>query len=236
MVNLTTEELAQLKSEGFLLMKDKEQFALRIVFPVGIATAEDLKNVAILAEKYGKGFGAVTVRLNFEIVGIPYENLATMKEEMKKMGLLYGGTAKGVRPIVSCKGTVCKFGLIDTQAIGKELHEKFYEMRLPHKFKINVTGCPNNCAKAQLNDLGFMGAPKGTLRVFIGGRFGRQAIMGEEICKIDSSKACEAATICTDFFKAHGKAKQRFGNMLEEMKDTKEYADFIASLKALAVV
>ena len=81
-----------------------------------------------------------------------------------------------------------------------------------------------------------MGAPKGTLRVFIGGRFGRQAIMGEEICKIDSSKACEAATICTDFFKAHGKAKQRFGNMLEEMKDTKEYADFIASLKALAVV
>ena len=45
MVNLTAEELAALKGEGFLLMKDKEQFVLRIVFPAGLATAEDLKKL-----------------------------------------------------------------------------------------------------------------------------------------------------------------------------------------------
>ncbi len=56
-------------------MKDKEQFVLRIIFPAGLATAEDLRNVAMLAEKYGKGIGAVTVRLNIEIVGIPYEKI-----------------------------------------------------------------------------------------------------------------------------------------------------------------
>ena len=72
--------------------------------------------------------------------------------------------------------------------------------------------------------------------VFIGGRFGRESMMGEEICRIEADKATEVTTICTDFFKAHGKPKQRFGNLLEEMKDTQEYADFIASLKALAAV
>ena len=100
MVNLSAEELAALKGEGFLLMKDKEHFVLRIVFPAGLATAEDLKNVAILAEKYGTGMGAITVRLNIEIVGIPYENIAPMKEEMDRLGLSYGGTGSRVRPLV----------------------------------------------------------------------------------------------------------------------------------------
>ena len=28
---------------------------------------------------------------------------------------------------------------------------------LPHKFKIAVGGCPNNCVKPDLNDLGIVG-------------------------------------------------------------------------------
>ena len=30
-------------------------------------------------------------------------------------------------------------------------------MKLPHKFKIAVGGCPNNCVKPNLNDLGIIG-------------------------------------------------------------------------------
>ncbi|MGI6425205.1 MAG: hypothetical protein ACOX2A_08330 [Tepidanaerobacteraceae bacterium] len=30
-------------------------------------------------------------------------------------------------------------------------------VRLPHKFKIGVGGCPNNCIKPDLNDLGVIG-------------------------------------------------------------------------------
>ena len=39
--------------------------------------------------------------------------------------------------------------------------ERFYEgmgdVRLPHKFKIAVGGCPNNCIKPDLNDFGIVG-------------------------------------------------------------------------------
>ena len=41
------------------------------------------------------------------------------------------------------------------------IHTRFYkgyhEVKLPHKFKIAVGGCPNNCVKPDLNDFGIIG-------------------------------------------------------------------------------
>ncbi|MFR4430429.1 MAG: hypothetical protein ACLT4D_14210 [Blautia faecis] len=71
------------------------------------------------------------------------------------------GTGSKVRPVVSCKGTTCQYGLIDTFGLSEEIHERFYHgysaVKLPHKFKIAVGGCPNNCVKPDLNDLGIIG-------------------------------------------------------------------------------
>ncbi|MBO8435095.1 MAG: hypothetical protein IAC55_07240 [Tyzzerella sp.] len=235
MIDITQERLAELKSKGFLFMKDKEHFVVRIILPAGMATSDELKKISYLAEKYAEGKAVVTVRLNVEIPGIKYENVEPMMKEMEELGIVYGGTNCGVRPLVCCKGTVCKFGLVDTQKLCKELHDEFFEVPLPHKFKINITGCPNNCAKVQLNDLAFMGAPRNTLRVFVGGRFGRQSIIGEEICKIPYENARDVSRVCCGFFNKYGKSKQRFGDLLVEMKDTEEYVKFIEDIKAFAV-
>ena len=61
-----------------------------------------------------------------------------------------------VRPLVSCKGTVCLHGNIDTQGICRELGRRFGD-KPPAKCKIGYLGCANNCAKASLNDIGIMG-------------------------------------------------------------------------------
>lgn len=57
--------------------------------------------------------------------------------------------------------TTCQYGLIDTFSLSKKIHERFYlgyhNVTLPHKFKIAVGGCPNNCVKPNLNDLGIIG-------------------------------------------------------------------------------
>ncbi len=72
-----------------------------------------------------------------------------------------GGTGSKVRPVVSCKGTTCQYGLIDTFDLSQKIHEAFYkgyaDVKLPHKFKIAVGGCPNNCVKPNLNDIGIVG-------------------------------------------------------------------------------
>ena len=80
---------------------------------------------------------------------------------MQNAGLETGGTGAKVRPVVSCKGTTCQYGLIDTFALSEEIHQRFYkgyrDVKLPHKFKIAVGGCPNNCVKPNLNDIGIIG-------------------------------------------------------------------------------
>ncbi len=51
--------------------------------------------------------------------------------------------------------------MIDTFELSEEIHERFFHgyasVKLPHKFKIAVGGCPNNCVKPDLNDLGIIG-------------------------------------------------------------------------------
>ena len=39
----------------------------------------------------------------------------------------------------------------------KDFSMGYSDVKLPHKFKIAVGGCPNNCVKPDLNDLGIIG-------------------------------------------------------------------------------
>ncbi len=127
----------------------------------GKMTAKELAAVAEAAEKFGNGQVALTVRLTAEIQKVPFENIEPLREFLKERGLETGGTGAKVRPVVSCKGTTCQYGLIDTFALSEAIHKRFYEgwhdVKLPHKFKIAVGGCPNNCVKPDLNDLGIVG-------------------------------------------------------------------------------
>lgn len=124
-------------------------------------TSEQIAAVSEAAAKYGDGKVAFTSRLTVEVPGISFENIELFQEYIGKTGLVTGGTGAKVRPIVACKGTTCVFGLHDTQAMAAEIHERFFEgyknVPLPHKFKIAVGGCPNNCVKPDLNDIGIVG-------------------------------------------------------------------------------
>ena len=45
---------------------------------------------------------------------------------MAAHGITTGGTGPLVRPVVSCKGTTCQYGLIDTYDLSQKIHERFY--------------------------------------------------------------------------------------------------------------
>ncbi|MEG2788196.1 MAG: 4Fe-4S binding protein [Romboutsia sp.] len=160
-MKLTEEMRKAVKGQGFLSNNDGKHFSCRVITENGAITADQLINVAEIAKKYGNGDISLTSRLTLEIPGIKYEDIENTKEYLKKDNLVSGGTGSRVRPIVPCKGTVCTFGLCDTQAIGttlhKEFYEKWYDVKLPHKFKIGIGGCPNNCVKPSLNDFGVIG-------------------------------------------------------------------------------
>ena len=159
---ISPEEIKRVKGLGFL--QDKltgDRFNARVITRNGKITAEETRAITEAAELYGSGEIAMTTRLTIEIQGVPYENIEPLREYLMQAGLSTGGTGSKVRPVVSCKGTTCQYGLIDTFALSNEIHERFYvgyhDVLLPHKFKIAVGGCPNNCVKPDLNDLGIIG-------------------------------------------------------------------------------
>ena len=156
------EEETRVKALGFL--KDKrtpDKFNGRVITRNGKITADEAKAIAEAAEKFGSGEVTMTSRLTMEIQGVPFENIEPLRAYLLEAGLEMGGTGSKVRPVVSCKGTTCQYGLIDTFGLSEEIHERFFHgyanVKLPHKFKIAVGGCPNNCVKPDLNDLGIIG-------------------------------------------------------------------------------
>ena len=160
-LTISQEDEKRVKAMGFLSNKGTDNFSARIITVNGKITAAQQRCIADAAEKYGNGTVTYTTRLTVEVPGIPYEKIDEFQQFIAKEGLVTGGTGSQVRPVVSCKGTTCQYGLLDSFGISEEIHKRFYEgyhgVKLPHKFKIAVGGCPNNCVKPDLNDLGIIG-------------------------------------------------------------------------------
>lgn len=179
------EDVARVKGLGCLRDKNTpDKFNCRVITQNGKITAAESRVIADAAEKYGSGEVAMTTRQTIEIQGVSYENIDAMRAFLNEKGLDIGGTGPKVRPVVSCKGTTCIYGLIDTYALSRKIHELFYvgyhDVKLPHKFKIAVGGCPNNCVKPDLNDLGIVG----------------QRIIKRDLEKCRGCKKCQIEAVC----------------------------------------
>ena len=158
---LTNEQITSVKGRGFLRNRGTDCFSGRVVTVAGLFTPDQLHAIAECSEKFGNGKVIFTARLAAEIVGIPFDKIPEAEAFMAERGLYFGGTGAKVRPITACKGTTCVYGNIDTQALAKVIYDRFYigmrDVKLPHKFKIGVGGCPNSCMKPSLNDIGVEG-------------------------------------------------------------------------------
>lgn len=160
-MSINKDDIASVKSRGFLLNRGTECFSGRVVAVGGNYTAESMRVLGECAERFGSGKVIVTSRLCAEIPGIPFEKIPEAEAFMESHGMRFGGTGAKVRPITACKGTTCVYGNIDTHSLAQIIHDRFYigmrDVKLPHKFKIGVGGCPNSCMKPSLNDVGIEG-------------------------------------------------------------------------------
>lgn len=151
-------DLAALKKVGMIQQKQPEYFALRLHGVGGEFSAAQLQKVAEVARQYGRGQVHLSTRQGIEIHYVHYTKLEEARQELEKAGILMGACGPRIRVVVACPGErTCRWGIIDTQKIARELDERYFRQDTPHKFKMAVTGCPHNCAKATENDLGIMG-------------------------------------------------------------------------------
>lgn len=181
---VTAEEIKRLKGLGFLNHRGTDRFQARIVTVAGHVSAAQMQAAAEACQKFGNGEIALTMRQSIEIQEVPYEKVEALRAFLTQHGLETGGTGAKVRPVVSCKGSTCHYGLIAVYPLAEEIHKRFYEgwheTKLPHKFKIAVGGCPNNCIKPDLNDIGIIG----------------QRVPAFDLSKCRGCKICQIAKVC----------------------------------------
>ena len=158
-------DYAALKKGGFMRQKQKDNFSLRLAVVGGTLTAENLRKIAEVAEKYGDGHVHLTSRQGVEIPFVKLQDIDEVKDSLAQGGCEPGVCGPRVRTVTACQGNeICPSGNIDTYHIAKELNDRYFGRELPHKFKFGVTGCQNNCLKAEENDVGIKGAAQVTWR------------------------------------------------------------------------
>ncbi|HAA03502.1 MAG TPA: sulfite reductase subunit beta [Syntrophobacteraceae bacterium] len=148
-----------LRKLGMIEQRQEGLFALRVHGVAGDFTPEQLRKIADVAQKYGKGLIHLTGRQGAEIHSVPRMYLESATKEIESLGMASGASGPFVHVTASCPGNAtCKRGVIETKEITRRLDEKYFRLDMPHRFRMSVTGCPNNCARATENEIGVMGA------------------------------------------------------------------------------
>jgi dissimilatory sulfite reductase (desulfoviridin) alpha/beta subunit len=216
----------ELKLQGFIRQKDKNHFVVRVKTQIGNVSSKQMAALSEIAREYGRGYVYLTNRMNIIIPWITREHLSEVRQLVENAGLVVGGTGPTVRPIVTCVGTICEHGLADTQLLGKLLDEKFSGKKLPAKLKIGITGCPNDCGKVEINDIGFMGqepievntAEGKCYAMYLGGMFGRIHREGKRVGPLLSPEEAVAMTEkVIDYMERNAKPGERLGKLIDRV-------------------
>lgn len=148
----------ELKRVGIVAQRQKDFFLIRLKTVGGDLGADELNAVSSVSRRFADSRVHLTTRQAVEIHNVHKDNIEEAAEELKAGGLVLGTCGPRTRGIVACPGnSTCTSGLVDTKGFAAELDALLFRREAPHKFKVGVSGCPNNCSKPIENDAGLMG-------------------------------------------------------------------------------
>jgi NAD(P)H-nitrite reductase large subunit len=202
--------------KGVIIQRDKRTYAVAPHIPCGVVKPETLRKLADVAENYEAAALKITSAARIAIVGLKEADVDAVWADLQ----MTPGAAVGlcVRSVKACPGTTfCKRGLQDSLSVGLKLDEKYHGLELPGKFKIGVSGCPNQCAETCIKDVGLVGMPKGW-RVLVGGNGGAKPRLARELAKdLSADEALALVDKVITYYQANARPHQRLGSLIEKM-------------------
>ncbi|MHB8836995.1 MAG: 4Fe-4S dicluster domain-containing protein [Candidatus Methylomirabilia bacterium] len=268
----------ELKCGGVMRQKGDDRFLVRLHMVAGGLSSGQARAVAEAADQFGSGALHLTSRQGIEIPDVSSAALTGLKEFLAPHGIGFGVCGPTVRGVTACQGCrVCPNGVIDSPSLADAVDRAFYGKQAPHKFKVGISGCANNCLKAEENDLGVKGwieprwngdgctgcglcvaicpvkavrftgeggsveiessrcigcgdcivsCPSASMaekargfRVFVGGKLGRVPFLGQPVFGVLTGTEEILAVIeeALEFFRLHGRARERFGDTLQRV-------------------
>ena len=105
----------------------------------------------------------------------------------------------------------------DSLTIGMKLDGKYHGTVLPGKFKLGVSGCPNQCAETCIKDIGLVGL-KNVWKVLVGGNGGGKPRLAQELVKdLADEQALDLVDRIIEYYKQNASPHQRLGAMIEKI-------------------
>ena len=168
-------EVERLKWVGIYPQKQGgDAFMMRIKIPGGVLTPEQTKVIGRIAADFARGpipnphfgnnFLDLTTRQDIQMHWIKMENVPEIWRRLKEVGITtVQACGDSTRNVLCCP--VSGLGhdeVIDAYPVAQAISAYFTGNReyanLPRKFKISVTGCLEDCAQAEINDVGMLPA------------------------------------------------------------------------------
>jgi ferredoxin-nitrite reductase len=168
-------EVERLKWVGIYPQKQGgDAFMMRIKIPGGVLTPEQTKAIGRIAADFARGpipnphfgnnFLDLTTRQDVQMHWIKMENVPEIWRRLEEVGITtVQACGDSARNVLCCP--VSGLGhdeVIDAYPVAQAISAYFTGNReyanLPRKFKMSVTGCLEDCAQAEINDVGMLPA------------------------------------------------------------------------------
>jgi len=184
---------------------------------MGLINADYLEQVAALIRQHNVPFLKITGAQRLAIGGHSPEAAA---EIWRELGLSEGPKKpKGIHYIQACPGKRwCKYGRLDSLALGKKIEASLLDMELPAKTKVGISGCQFNCCESYLRDIGIFATTKGWSLVF-GGNGGGAPRIGDVVATgLSDDEAVALANRCLEFYRSKARKMERTGRLMRRTK------------------
>jgi nitrite reductase (NADH) large subunit len=180
----------------------------------GVTSAEELRRIADVADKYKVPMVKITGSQRIDLLGVEKRDLPKIWADLgMPSGQAY---TKGVRMVKTCVGTdFCRFGVQDSTAAGIELERRLENLYTPAKVKMGAVGCPRNCAEATVKDIGLVGQ-EGSWQVVVGGAAGKNVRKADLLITVETTEqALEAALLFFQYYRENANFLERTYDFVE---------------------
>ncbi len=187
--NLTEDEFKPLRLMNGLYLQ-LHAYMLRVAIPYGTLDSAKMRKLAELAERWDKGYGHFTTRQNIQYNWPELKDVPDMLDALAEVGMhaiqTSGNTIRNVTADHFAGAAADE--IADPRPVAELLrqwstdHPEFQFM--PRKFKIAVTGSPNDRAVTKAHDIGLRMLERDGARgfeVIVGGGLGRTPMIGKVI-------------------------------------------------------
>ncbi|TVS01249.1 MAG: nitrite/sulfite reductase [Rhodobacteraceae bacterium] len=187
--SLTEEEFRPLRLMNGLYLQ-LHAYMLRVAIPYGTLSVPQLRKLAEISERWDKGYGHFTTRQNIQFNWPKLPDVPDMLDALAEVGLHAIQTSGNtIRNVTSDHFAGAAADEIEDPRPYAELirqwstdHPEF--QFLPRKFKIAITGSPNDRVVTRAHDIGLRmvtrdGVPR--FEVIVGGGLGRTPMIGQVI-------------------------------------------------------